>query len=386
MKLVEKILFATDFSQAADNALQMAISVAKTFSSEIIMIHVIREPQDSPLALDRLKNAATKRFKGIQSDIKKEGIQVDEPIVAVGTPFDQIIQFAASRDVNVIIIGSGEKERGDRFRLGITAERLVRRSNKPVWVVKRGSPPLIKKILCPVDFSEPSRRALTNAIHLSRNFQADLTVLTVVEPLSSIYRAAAGALAKAEEKTWLEQEQFQFDKFLRGFDFHNLTWTKALRQGKPHQEILAMARETKCDLLVMGSEGRTGLARIFLGSVAEKVIREIPCSVITVKSEHAVRLKLGAEIATIDTHFKEGKELLEKGFPVEALRQFEIVIDMDKMYAPAWEGLAAAHSRLGHEEESKKCKEVARHIRQTLWQHRVEAEIRARHRLRGKKS
>ena len=385
MKLLEKILFATDFSQAADSALQMAMFAAKAFDSEILLIHVMPELHDSAVTLDQVKKASAKRLENIQAHIRNQGIQVAEPIVAVGTPFDQIIQCGDRRDVNVIMIGSGQKAREEKFRLGMTAERLIRRASKPVWVVKSDAPPMVKKILCPVDFSDPSRRALDNALHLSRNFQAEVAVLTVIEPLSSIYRATAHRAAKAEEQTWFQQQESAFESFVRDFDFDSVSWTKALRHGRPHQEILTAVREGKFDLLIMGSEGRTGLARILLGSVAEKVVREIPCSIITVKSEHAIRLRQETEIADIEARFKRGQELLQKGFLREALHEFELVTAQAMLYAPAWEGLAAAHKRLGHEGESKRYTEMAKHIRRTLWQQRVEAEIRAHHPLRGKK-
>jgi nucleotide-binding universal stress UspA family protein len=135
MKLLEKILLATDFSQASNDALQMAVFVAKAFRSRIIPIHVIPKIQDSPLAMEMVKETVTKRFEEINTTINKEGVDVAEPIVVSGTPFDQIMQHAGINDVNVIMVGSGEKEREGKFILGITAERLIRRSNKPVWVV-----------------------------------------------------------------------------------------------------------------------------------------------------------------------------------------------------------------------------------------------------------
>ena len=365
MKLLEKILFATDFSQAADNALQMANSIAKTFKSELIVIHVLPEIKDSPLASEMVEGSVAKRLKETQDTIKRNGITVNEPITTFGSAFDQIIQYANNYDVNVIIIGSGEKTRGDKFQLGITAEKLIRHANQPVWVVKKGASPIIKKILCPVDFSEPSRRALTNAIHLSRNFHTDLAILTVIELLPNVYGKridVSGDIQKVYEKN----QNIQFAQFLREFDFHNVSWNKVIRQGVPDQEILNQVRGTKPDLLIMGSEGRTGLARLLWGSVAEKVIREMPCSVITVKWEDVFRLRLESQISDIETHLKQGQELLEKGFPEEAICQFEYIVSKDMMFAPAWEGLAATHDCLNHKEKSKHCREMAKRIRQTL--------------------
>jgi nucleotide-binding universal stress UspA family protein len=365
MKLLEKILFATDFSQAADSALQMAISIAKTFKSELILIHVLPEIKDSPLASDRVVGSAAKRLKEIQDTINRNGISVSEPITPFGSAFDQIIQCANNYDVNVIIIGSGEKTRGDKFPLGITAEKLIRHANQPVWVVKKGASPTIKKILCPVDFSEPSHRALTNAIQLSRNFHTDLAILTVIEPLQSVYGKKIDTSGDIQ-KIYAKNQNIQFAQFLRDFDFDNVSWNKVTRQGAPDQEILKQIWDTKPDLLIMGSEGRTGLARLLWGSVAEKVIREMPCSVITVKWEDVFRLRLETQITDIETHFKHGQELLEKGIPEEAVCQFEYIVSKDMMFAPAWEGLADAHSRLNHKEKSKYCREMAKQIRRTL--------------------
>ena len=80
-------------------------------------------------------------------------------------------------------------------------------------------------------------------------------------------------------------DESRFDRFLERFDFQNVNWTRAVEKGQAHEEILAFSRKRGADLLVMGSVGRTALNRILIGSVAEKVIRELPCSVVTFKAE-----------------------------------------------------------------------------------------------------
>lgn len=110
----------------------------------------------------------------------------------------------------------------------------------------------------------------------------------------------------------MKRQQQRFDRFLTKFNFENLNWNKKILRGKPHQEILRAIHDTKPDLLLMGSMGKTGLTRIIMGSTTEKVVREMPCSVITVKQEHVIRLPLEKEVAEIETHFRRGKELLKK--------------------------------------------------------------------------
>jgi universal stress protein E len=142
----------------------------------------------------------------------------------------------------------------------------------------------IKSILCPVDFSDASRRALANAVQLACTFLAELVVLTVIESLSYYYPYMQ--ISDEEFQTNYEaKQQEEFERFLHAIDFSRVSWKRLIRVGRPHQQILMFARETRSDLLVMGSVGRTGLPRVLMGSVAQKVIREIPCSVITVKNK-----------------------------------------------------------------------------------------------------
>ncbi|MEE9118636.1 MAG: universal stress protein [Calditrichia bacterium] len=386
MKLIEKILFATNFDKDVENVMQEAILLAKSHSSEIIMMHVIPEVQNSPLALDMIKEAVTNRLLIYQKKIRKNGINSDLILVDTGSPFDKIIARADHLNVNVIMIGSRGMPDGKKYQLGLTAERLIRKSTKPVWVVKYGTKPKIKKILCPVDFSDPSKRSLENAIHLGRMFKAKLTVLTVVPPIKTLYTYMLKYETRMEmQKDFNETWHIKFENFLKDFNFHNMQWDKIVREGAPHREILDSMLRISPDHLIMGSTGRTGLPRIFLGSTAAKVIREIPCSLITVKSEHVVRLKLETEIADLETHYKQGKELLDQGLPKDALVQFEYCLKHDIMFAPAWEGMAAAHEQLGDKKESEKALKEAKMIREQLWYKQVEAEIRGQHFLFKKK-
>ena len=361
MKLLEKVLLATDFGKSAQDALKMALFTAKTFDSEIVLLHVLPEIEDLPVDPDMLKDAVGVRFEKIQEDFAAEGVRVTQTVVASGTPFEHIVQQADLHDANVIVMGAGDKKSREKFPLGITVERVVRRSSKPVWVVKKGQEPPVKKILCPVDFSDPSRRALRNAIHLARRFKAELTVLTVVQPLRDFFLGLRKRATQKEQEVYTKRKQDRFDQFLKeGFDFHNVAWDRAIEQGKPNEEILRIARQSNCDLIVMGSVGLTDSPQILMGRVAEKVIREMPCSVVSVKKADPVRLRVEEEFADAKSHLMQGRKLLEDGYSEEAIRQFQQSIDKDAMYAPAWEGLAAAQDRLGRKAEAEKNRAKAR--------------------------
>jgi nucleotide-binding universal stress UspA family protein len=258
--------------------------LAKAFHSEIILLHVVPEIRGDPVSRGKIRKKVIEKLKQMDIDLRKKGISSVETIVRFGIPFERVIEHSEELDVNLIALGSGETE--GRFQLGTTAERIIIYADKPVLVVKRGASPLIRRILCPIDFSETSERALKKAILLSKTFQSHLSTLTVFEPLLSNYFGMGKTPGESKEKVLVKRQQQQFDRFLRRFNFENLHWAKTIRRGRPHEEILQTIHDTKPDLLVMGSTGKTGLTRMIMGSTTEKVVREMPCSVITVKQEH----------------------------------------------------------------------------------------------------
>jgi len=366
MKLLKKIMVATDFSQHSGDALRMATLLAKGFHSEIALIHVMPEITGLKIDRDEIRKIGTGKLRELKADMERKGVPVAEAILRFGTPFERIVEYSDDLDVNLIVVGSGK--RGKKYPLGTTAERVMTYADKPVLVVKPGARPLIRKIFCPVDFSETSRRALENAIHLSKTFQAHLTVLTVFEPLLSSYFGIGQTPGESKEKALVKRQQQQLERFLRGLNFENLLWNKTILRGKPHQEILHAVHEAKPDLLVMGSMGKTGLTRMIMGSTTEKVVREMPCSVITLKQEHVFRFRLEKEVADIEKHFSRGKELLREQLTEGALARFEYCIRRDPLYVPAWESMVAAYRQIGEEKKAKRCEEMAEYIRKHLWE------------------
>jgi len=371
MKSLEKILVATDFKHASEDALQMAIALAREFDSEVMLVHVIPEIKDFQMARGKIRKKVTDTLKQMEMDMKRKGMASIETITRFGNPFERIIEYSDELDVNLIVVGSGKGEK--KFPLGTTAERVMIYADKPVLVVKPGSRPLIRKTFCPVDFSEASKRALINAIHLSQAFEAHLTVLTVFESLLSSFFGPGRTPGESKEKALVKRQQYQYDRFLRGFESENLKWTKRIRRGQPHEEILRAVREAQPDLLVMGSQGGTGFSRLLLGSTTERVVREMPCSVITLKQEHVIRFPLEKEVADIETHFKKGKQLLKEELTEGAVAQFEYCIRKDPYFIPAWENMAVAFRQIGQGKDATKCKEMAAYLRTHLWEnHREE--------------
>jgi nucleotide-binding universal stress UspA family protein len=139
-----------------------------------------------------------------------------------------------------------------------------------------------KTILHPTDFSAPSEYAFGLACSLARDHGARLLVLHAIPPTAFEYDALAphDSPDGYREKLWEDLRRLEtIDPHVR-----ELRVKSELVEGLPSEEILRAARDSGCDLIVLGTHGRTGLGRLLLGSVAEEVLRKAPCPVLAVKS------------------------------------------------------------------------------------------------------
>lgn len=282
---LEKILLATDFGKSSHKILKSAITLAKAFQSEIIPMHVLPNNIINDKARILLNDAAIDRLDLIHQKIKREGIKTAKPILAYGNHFEKIILTADSNNVNMILIGAGEKLKSDVFQLGTTAEKIIKLSNRPVWVEKKENNLNVRSILCPIDFSKESEHALKNAITMSRRFKAELIVFSVYEVHNLNPPNDDRSYWVHDKELVLSSHKDEFNLFLKNFDLTDLYWKKEIQIGDPAVEILKALKKYKSDLLIIGTTGKSGLTRILMGSVTEKVIREVPCSFITLKSE-----------------------------------------------------------------------------------------------------
>lgn len=145
----------------------------------------------------------------------------------------------------------------------------------------------IKRILVPVDFSRDSLKALAYAKDFAKLFGAELSILYVVEPI--YYATPADMYVTTPNLSMLldEQRRIGEQQLARlGADLKKKGQRArtTLKTGAPAQVIVDTAKSARADLIIMATHGRTGLAHILMGSVAEKVVRSARCPVLTVRS------------------------------------------------------------------------------------------------------
>ncbi|MFQ5649309.1 MAG: universal stress protein [bacterium] len=290
MALFTKILCPVDFSDASRHALQYARAFAEIFSSELVLLHVspnITEaysalmPDFPTYGLQREEDLADKF-----SDFANDWTGKLKKVIRAGTPYIEIVEYAKESDFDLVILGAKGHSNFERLFLGATGEKVARLADRPVLTVHpkpNGLP--IKRILVPVDFSPMSYAILPTVASLANKLGAEISLLHIVEMGHSLdpegqtkeYEYFEKLKQKLSEKWQLPQE---FDQIVtKKFINHHA--------GSAGYGILAFAQDWDIDLIAMATHGHTGLSKVLLGSVTEKVIRIAPYPVLSIRVGNA---------------------------------------------------------------------------------------------------
>ena len=263
-----------------------------------------------------------------------------------------------------------------QYNIDVLVEKLIRKSQKPVWVVKEGGPDSPQNILCTMDYSDASVRALNNAIKIATSFNASLYIINVFEPIENKYSTRYVSDFKQENQKNEQENEKMFKEFLERFNFANINYQTHILRGIPDIEIIRFIQQNKLDLLFMGATGKTFIQRIMLGSVTEKVIRELPCSMVITKSENILNLKIDTDISEIEKHLDNAKKLEETGYYEEAIAQLKICLQINDLHLPTLNALAKLYSKIDEEEKAQIYYQKIDEILTRLWNKKIEIEIR----------
>jgi nucleotide-binding universal stress UspA family protein len=298
MITLDRILCPVDFSGHSRIALDYATAIARWYEAEILLLHayslamtpapVAAFPGTSP-GLTMTREDAARDLAQFARTIAAADVPCRTELVA-GTPAKHILDTAARWPAHLIVMGTHGASGFERFVLGSVTEKVLRRASTPVLVVPRdadapsGEPVVFRRVLCAIDFSPCSRKALSYAMSLAGEAGGALTLLHAVESfdedafaeapfdIESFRRTREGAALKELEQLLPEESR---------------AWCECsviVRSGKPYREILSAARELQADLIVLGVRGRNPLDLALFGSTTNHVVRSAECPVLTVRS------------------------------------------------------------------------------------------------------
>jgi nucleotide-binding universal stress UspA family protein len=222
------------------------------------------------------------------------GVAADAALVE-GTPAAGILDHARQMNADLIVMGTHGRSGVDRVLIGSVTEKVLRKATCPVLAVPPAAPDavpaaavLYKNIVCPVDFSDASMRALDYAFSLAREADAKLTVLHVTPYEFDLPLEDSGSDAELTVAEFFERRERQARERLdeavhpRSQDYCTAV-ALVTRAHRPWQEILRVAGERHADLIVMGVQGRGAVDLMFFGSTTQQVVRQASCPVLTLR-------------------------------------------------------------------------------------------------------
>jgi len=288
-----------------------------------LQIHVIHVVDNLALTLVELpryaylrdlraesEQTAREQIKRLVSAERATTVRVQSEVVTAAAPATAIVEYARTADVDLIVMGTHGLGELGRLVLGSVADRVIRTASCPVLTIRNEEigtgqrAATITRILVPTDFGPASAAALDYAGELARATGARLYLLHVVDDLAARYlefpfSALGDVQISVEESARRQLDELAAKEGLRFSRPH----TVLLTSTAPERAIAEYAKDERFDLIVMGTHGRGPVARVFLGSVADRVVRAAVCPVMTVREPKLA--SAGDEIADVQRSIPE---------------------------------------------------------------------------------
>ncbi|MCZ7605404.1 MAG: universal stress protein [Planctomycetota bacterium] len=289
----KRIVVPTDFSDTADTAIKLATDLADYYAATLDLVNVV-DATVYAYAGYPFASLSKELMSGAEEALNKVKVPVKNAklnrYLLSGSPAREIADHAKRHKADLIVIGTHGHGAVARFFLGSVADRVVHESDCPVIVTKapmgkikhakkRNKP--FERILFPTDFSDTSKRALDAAVAMTEDMDAELFVLHVIDDslISTHVEEERHIILKELRRHALDEMRKQLPAEL----MKNFETIGAVKRGDPGKQIASYAETHHCDLVVMGTHGRTGVERVLIGSVADKVVRRANCAVYLVR-------------------------------------------------------------------------------------------------------
>lgn len=295
---ISRILVPTDFSPSSQIACRLAARLANYLKAETVLFHAIS-------AMDLLQEVGRARGKA-QAEVLDDvgdrlrswfetlmpgdvrGILPVQVTVVVSEPAPAIVRAVDESRADMVVMATHGRTGLAHLLMGSVTQTLLRSISVPVLALRlgQGDRPLntVQRLLWATDLSPVSERAWWYALALADAFGAGVMLLHVVPPSDLPW---VGEPPVATPGSWLEQYLAPLDRELerrqQQAEELGLSARRKVLVGVPAECIGAEAQAEEADLIIVGTRGRTGLAQVLLGSVAEAVIRQAPCPVLAVK-------------------------------------------------------------------------------------------------------
>jgi nucleotide-binding universal stress UspA family protein len=290
MSGLQSILAATDFSDDAANAVERAARLgADAGLARGAVVHVIEESWFE--SLRRFANLTADAEQSVVAQAKRTLDELAEAVrgrtgfalereLCVGSVLDMIL--GVLDDFDVLALGARGRNPLRDFAIGTTAERLLRRTAKPILVVKRGAQTAYRRAVVAVDFSPHSRRALALGAAAAPRAELHLTHVYAVPFEGNLRYAGVSDEAMREYGAKARRDaEDEMNRFIRDCGIESARMRCLIEHGGHVSTVLRdRARELGADLVVVGKHGKSLTEHLLIGSVTLHLLAECPCDVL----------------------------------------------------------------------------------------------------------
>ncbi len=284
----KKILVPTDFSPHSRAATERALLFAEAADYEVLLLHSLHLP---PVAVDyafseavwtELRASERSELENFRKHFEGRGATVRTAFVE-GDPSEAIRSAARASDVELIVMGSHGRRGLDRLVLGSVAERSVHGAPVPVMIVREDEAQAatrIRSILFATDFSEDAELAEKTVAAWARRLGAEVEVFHAIRETAVLFAPYAVPGSSDFEGEMREAASARIEGSIERFREAGVSAKSKLVYGLASDEIIRRAESTGAQLVALGARGYSALRRFLLGSVAQRVLRHAPCSVL----------------------------------------------------------------------------------------------------------
>lgn len=298
MAEIKRVLCPVDLSDTSRHALDHAFAFARWYRARLTVLHVLNMPLpvagatgmpvDPGLPAFRPAEVAedVRRFSGLMNRADRDA----DVVVVEGTPVREILRQTERMPADLLVMGTHGRSGFEALFLGSVTEKVLRSTRVPVLTVPpavdRVESVVYKTILCPIEFSDASTRALEYALTLAQETGARLILLHVVEQLVDAPQLGeVSRFSLSDYRRHLEEDARS--RLRSAVPEEARVWCspeERVLSGKAYRVILDIAQQENVEAIVMGVHGKGVLNRRLFGSTTHHVIREARCPVLTLRA------------------------------------------------------------------------------------------------------
>lgn len=277
--MYKKIFLATDGSEYSGGAIRESIRMASSCESLLFAMSVVEVNQEflalAPSVVEKMETETRGHLDSIRERAAQENVECETIIREGEEPYRYIVEEADRKHADVIVMGRRGRKGIKRLLMGSVTAKVIGLGPFRVLVVPRAAEITWKSIVIATDGSEYSKAAVQEALKLAEHCgeKVSLHAIAVTRRTATDERLQISMDALKEIRSKAEQANIQVDDLL----------VKSIPHETIYEAILKYAKDKNADFIVMGSRGRTGLQRLIMGSVTERVIGFAPTAVLVVK-------------------------------------------------------------------------------------------------------